>query len=134
MLPHGRRKAMSQALKKHLKTIPIGILAAVILSVALVALIAFLIQKQTLGFEIIPILNPIIKSLCALTAALVGTAALEKMNWLFGALCGLGYIVITTLAFALLSGGLNIGSANLIDALMCAFAGMIGGIIRSLSR
>lgn len=111
-----------------------GIALSMLLSCLLVALCALLLQKQVLDFDSVFIVNPIIKAICALAAALFGTARFEKMRWLWGALCGIGYIVLTTLLFGLFSGELQISSANLIDLLMCAFAGMIGGIIRSLSK
>lgn len=112
----------------------IGVAASMLLSLLLVALCALLLQKQVLGFDSVFIVNPIIKSLCALAAALLGTARFEKLRWLWGAVCGVGYIVLTTLLFGLFSGGLHLSGANLVDLLMCAFAGMIGGIIRSLSK
>ena len=112
----------------------IGVVASMLLSVLLVALCALLLQKQVLGFESIYIVNPVIKSVCALAAALISTARLEKLRWLWGAVCGVGYIVLTTLGFGLFSGQVHLSSANLVDLAMCAFAGMIGGIIRNLSK
>ncbi|MBR3297655.1 MAG: TIGR04086 family membrane protein [Clostridia bacterium] len=114
--------------------IPAGIIVSMLLSCLLVAACALLLQKQVLGFESVSIVNPVIKSVCALAAALIGTARFERMRWLLGAVCGIGYIVLTTLGFGLISGELQISSANLVDLAMCALAGMIGGIIRSLSR
>lgn len=125
---------MTASKKNPYLGIVFGVLAAIVLSTALVALTALLLQKQAIGFESVPYINPIIKSVCALAAALLGTGRFEKLRFVFGALAGLGYIVITTVVFGLLSGGVELTSANLIDACMCAFAGMIGGIIRSLSR
>lgn len=125
---------MKSTQKNQYLGLPIGVLASMLLSVMLVALSALLLQKQVLGFESVSIVNPIIKSVCALAAALIGTARFEKASWLWGALCGMGYIVLTTLLFGLLSGELQITGANLADLAMCAFAGMIGGMIRSLSK
>ena len=112
----------------------IGVAASMILSVLLVFLLALLLSKQVLGFESVSIANPVIKSVCALFAALIGTARFSKLRWLFGAACGVGYIVITTLIFSLFLGEFAFSAANLTDLAMCAFAGMIGGIIRSLSN
>lgn len=111
-----------------------GVIASMLLSVVLVAAAALLLQKQVLGFESVYFVNPVIKSVCALFAALIGTKRFEKLRWLWGAVCGGVYIVLTTLLFGLLSGALNLTAANLADLAMCAAAGMIGGIIRSLSR
>ncbi|MBO4879377.1 MAG: TIGR04086 family membrane protein [Clostridia bacterium] len=111
-----------------------GAAAAVILSTALVALAAFLMQKQVLGIESVKWLNPAIKSVSALAAGFIGTKRFPRRGSLWGAVCGIAYIVITTVVFSLLSGGFSLGSGNLIDLAMCAFAGMAGGIIRSAAR
>ncbi len=125
---------MTRTKKSPYFGILIGVIASMLLSLLLVALAALLLQKQTLGFESVYIVNPVIKSLCAIAAALIGTRRFEKLRWLWGAACGVGYIAVTTLLFALLSGEISLSAANLADLAMCAFAGMIGGIIRSLSK
>lgn len=125
---------MARTQKSPYFGILIGVLASMLLSVLLVALAALLLQKQTLGFESVYVVNPVIKSVCALAAAIIGTRRFENKGWLWGAVCGLGYIAATTLLFAALSGEFSFSGANLIDLVMCAFAGMIGGIIRSLSK
>lgn len=125
---------MTAAKKNPYLGILFGVIAALALSVALVALVALLLQKQVLGFESVSYVNPILKSVCALAAGLIGCGRFDRLRWLFGALSAVLYIVVTTLVFSLLSGGLALGAANLVDIGMCAFAGMIGGIIRSLAK
>ena len=125
---------MTRTQKSPYISLIIGVAAAMLLSALLVALCALLLQKQVLGFESVFIVNPIIKSLCALVAALLGTTRFEKLRWLWGAVCGVAYIAVTTLLFGLLSGGFSLSSTNIVDLMMCTFAGMIGGIIRSLAK
>ncbi len=109
-----------------------GALIAALTSLAFVALAALLLQKQVLTFDSIRFINPGIKAVCAVFAGFLGTRRTEKRGWLFGAASGLIYIVFTTVVFGLLSGALSLGVGNLADAAMCAFAGMLGGMLRSI--
>ena len=111
----------------------LGVAAGLASSVLLAALAALLLQKQVLGFESIAVVNPIIKSLGALIAALIGARRFQRARFLVGAGLGLLYIAVATLVFSLLSGGFSLSVSTLGDALMCAFAGMIGGVMLSLS-
>ncbi len=109
-----------------------GILLASLASLALVALFALLLQKQVVGFSAIRFINPGVKTVCAALAGFLGAKCAEKRRWLIGAGCGVGFIVLTTVCFSLLSGGFSLGAGNLADLLMCAFAGMFGGMLLSL--
>lgn len=110
----------------------LGAILALLLSLGLVALAALLLSKQTIGLDAVPIVNPVIKTVCALVAALVGSSRFRSKKWLAGAGCAVLYIVVTTLVFAALGGGLALTKGTLVDCTMCAFAGMLGGMIRSL--
>ncbi len=126
--------------KKSGRTLPprlwllFGALIAFAASVGLVALTALLLQKQVIGFETVRFINPGIKVVCAVLAGFLGTRRTEKRGWLFGAVSGIIYIVFTTVVFSLLSGGFALGTGNLADLAMCAFAGMLGGMLRSIVR
>ena len=109
-----------------------GVAAAFILSLALTAAAALLLQKQAIPVSAVRIVNPAIKSLAALAAGFFGTARLPSRRWLFGAAAALVYIVVTTVVFGLLAGGIHPGKGNLIDLAMCGFAGCVGGMLRSL--
>lgn len=109
-------------------------LAALVISILLVVLAAFLLQKQVLSIESITILNPVIKAASALIAALIGVRKFERRSFLYGGLSGLIYIVITFLAFSLFANEFSFTTGNLIDFGICTIAGMAGGIIASLAK
>lgn len=110
-----------------------GVLLAFALSFALVALSALLLYKQVIGENLVTVIDPIIKAASALLAGLVGSRGFSSKRWLFGALAALIYIVLSLLVFQLLSGGISLSKGMLTDLLMCAFSGMAGGVIGSLS-
>lgn len=111
-----------------------GVVFASLASLGLIALFALLLQKQVLGFDSVRYINPGVKAVCAVLAGFIGTKRAEKRSWLLGAGCGLCYIVLTTVVFSLLAGGFSLGTGNLVDCAMCAFAGMAGGMLRSFTR
>lgn len=110
----------------------VGAAAAFILSLVLTAAAALLLQKQVIPVSAVHIVNPAIKALSALAAGFFGTKRFQRRRWLFGGAAALLYIVVTTLVFSLLSGGVHLGKGNLVDLAMCAFAGSVGGMLRSL--
>ena len=109
-------------------------LLALAISLVLVVIAAFLMMKQVLPISSTKIVNPVIKAVSALIAALIVVKGFQKRNFLFGGLCGICYMLITTLVFALLSGEFAFGIPLLTDAGLCPLAGMVGGILRSLAK
>ena len=128
---------MSSATKKPEGARPVvsvlkGVITAFILSLVLTAAAALLLQKQVIPVSAVRIVNPVIKSLSALAAGFFGTARTGSRRWLCGAAAAIVYIVVTTVVFGLLAGGIHIGKGNSVDLAMCAFAGCVGGMLRSL--
>ena len=111
-----------------------AVLKSSLLALAISLVLAFLMMKQVLPISSTKIVNPVIKAVSALIAALIGVKGFEKRNFLFGGLCGICYMLITTLVFALLSGEFAFGIPLLTDAGLCTLAGMVGGILRSLAK
>lgn len=112
----------------------ISVFAAFIISLVLIAAAALLLQNQTLGIESVKIINPIIKSVSALAAALIAARRINKKSWLVGMTAGFAYALLSFLIFSLLSGSFSIGTGTLSDLLMCSAAGMAGGIIQNLAH
>ena len=127
-----KKKTGNKKQSKPLVYVLEGVFGALAMSLGLVALAALL--KQVLPIESTRILNPAVKAVCALFAALLGARKQKKRRWLTGALCGVVYIVISLAVFGLASGEFSIGSSTAVDALMCLLAGMTGGIILSLAE
>lgn len=134
-----RAKQPNTKEKQNKKTNPVvsvlmSAFAALLLSFVLTALCALLLQNQTLGIESIKIINPVIKSVSALAAALIAARKIKQKSWLAGLVAGFVYSLLSFLIFSLLSGDFGIGTGTLLDLIMCSAAGMTGGIVRSLVK
>lgn len=110
-----------------------GTAAGMAVSTALVALAALLLYKQVLPFESVNAVNAVSKTLSALAAAFIGAGSAGKNRFLRGAASAVCYIVLTELLFGLIGGELHFGAGNAADIGMCAAAGMVGGMLRSLA-
>ena len=109
-----------------------GSFAALLISLVLITVCALLLQSQTIGIESVKIINPVIKSISALAAALIASAKAEKRSWLTGLIAGFSASLLSFLIFSVLSGDFSIGTGTVLDFVMCSAAGMTGGILRSL--
>ncbi len=102
------------------------------LSIILVVAFAFALQQQWLKAESIPIINPIIKVLAAITAALLTVKRSENRPWLWGMAGGAIFMLLTFVLFSILSGNFELNIGLLIDLAMCALAGASVGVIKNL--
>ena len=109
-----------------------GGLIAVVLSVALVAAYAFMLQKQWLGVESVGTVNIVIKLVCAAAAALIAVRSCPGRLPVWGAVSGGIYILLTTLTFSLISGEFGLNTGFLADIAMCVLCGAAAGIARNL--
>ncbi len=109
-------------------------LIAMLVSLILVVISAFMLQKQVFSIDSVNILNPVIKTTSALIASLIGVHGLNQRKFLVGGLCGLCYMVLTTALFSILAGEFSPGLAMLTDAGLCTFAGMVGGILQGITK
>ena len=109
-------------------------LAAAALSVALVAGAAFVLMKQWLPIESAGALNTVIKIVCAAIAALLTVCGGAPRAWLWGAVGGLLYMLLTVVVFSLISGEFSPGTGVFADIIMCLLAGAVTGIVRNIIK
>lgn len=126
-----KRPAKQATLPKNLL---IASLTALLVSLILVVISAFLLQKQVLSLDSVNVLNPIIKAISSLVASLIGVHGLSQRKFLIGGLCGLCYMLLTTAVFSLLAGEFSLNLSMLTDAGLCTLAGMVGGILQGLAK
>ena len=100
--------------------------------VALVALSAFVMQKQWLPFESLPYINIGIKLVSAAAAALISCRKASDRAPLRGALSGALYMAVSFVIFSLICGSFELSSALLFDLLICAGVGFVIGILHNL--
>ena len=105
-----------------------------VLSVALVALFAFVIMKQWLSLNSLVYINAGVKILSAAFAAFIAARAAEKRAPLWGMAAAGMYMLVTTLVFSLLAGEFKPNTALLTDAAMCVLAGALTGMLVNLRK
>lgn len=109
-------------------------LFAVLGSMLLIVAAAFMLQQQLVGIDSISIINPIIKVLAAFLSGFMSVRLTEKRSWLYGAIGGMIYMVLSSALFSVLAGEFNLGTGMLIDIVMCGFAGLMSGIIHQVRK
>lgn len=105
-----------------------GIVVAIIFSLGLVVLFAFILKWFSLPDNVISPVTFVIKCLSVVIGSLLavkGNKGLVK-----GVSFGSVYIVIAFLIFSMLSGSFSIGLSSLLDLLSAAACGGIVGIIK----
>lgn len=129
--PRSKRPAKQATLPKNLL---ISSLTALLVSLILVVISAFLLQKQVLSLDSVNVLNPVIKAVSALISSIIGVHDLSQRKFLVGGFCGLSYMLLTTAVFSLLAGEFSPNLSMLTDAGLCTLAGMVGGILQGLTK
>lgn len=109
-------------------------LFAVLVSMLLIVVAAFMLQQQIVGIDSISIINPIIKVLAAFFSGLMSVRLTQKRSWLYGAVGGALYMALSAAMFCILSGEFNLGVNLIIDILMCGFAGLTAGVVYQVRK
>ena len=109
-------------------------LTASALSVLLIVIFAFVLQKRWLGLESVRYINAGVKVLSAVAAAFIAVRTASSRAPLWGALAGGAYMLMAFIIFSVLSGGFSPELGLLTDLAMCVFAGAATGILVNLRR
>jgi len=104
------------------------VVIAVIISLALVLVMAFVIKIFNIDNRYIALINQIIKGISILSACLI-SLKFESNGWLWGLMTGILYIVFAFVVFSLLDGEFNIGLSLINDIALGGVSGLISGII-----
>ena len=126
-------RALSLEPKYHAMEIAKAVIIAVIISLLLVLLSAFVIRLFNIGSEAVPIINQVIKSLSILLACLFSLRR-PGCGWVRGLIAGLAYGIMAFCIFSLLSGGFVFDLSLLNDLVTGTASGLISGIISMAVR
>ena len=111
----------------------ISVTVAVIISLILILLAAFIIKIFNIPTSAIAILNQVIKGLSVLVACMF--CLKQPVNgWLKGIIVGFFYIVIAFVIFSLLGGGFEWSLKILNDLAIGCVTGLLSGIIAANIR
>ena len=114
------------------KSICKGVLCAVIVTLLFVLGFALVVQLTGLSNQVISPIMQIVKVVCIFVAVAIALKSVKSKGWLFGALVGLLYMVLTFLIFSLLDGEFNLGFNALSDLIFQSLVGLISAVILRL--
>lgn len=107
---------------------------AAAITVALLLLYAWLLQKGILNQDSIPIANSALKILGSVIAALFSVLKRSSKRWFIGAASGLAYILLAFLVFSIAADSYSFSAGLLSDLLMGGMAGMVTGMLVQLRK
>ena len=105
-----------------------AMIIAIIVSLVLILLAAFIIKIFNIATGAIPIINQVIKGISILVGCLIALR-LPHNGWVRGIVVGLLYIAISFVIFSLLDGHFDWGLHILNDVALGSVTGMLSGII-----
>lgn len=111
-----------------------GALIASVLSIVLILIYAVALMQGWLDEASMPVVNSVIKALCAAAAALLAIRGCGRKKWIIGAITGAVYIVMAFVVFSILSGQVSFSVAVLSDLLLGVLAGMLTAMLSGLFR
>lgn len=114
------------------KSIFKGVLCAVVATLLFVLGFALIVQLAEIDNRVISPVMQIVKVICIFVAVLIALKPARSRGWLYGALVGLLYMVLTFLIFSMIDGRFNLGINALSDLLFQTFAGLVSGVILRL--
>ncbi len=114
--------------KKYVFEILRALIAALVVTLALILIAAFAIKTFNVPTDAITIINSVIKGVSVLVATLV-FLHLPNSGYLRGLIVGILYIALSFVVFSLFNGEFKFGINLLNDFAFGAVAGLIGGII-----
>ena len=114
--------------KNYVFEIVRALIAALVVTLALILLAAFCIKTFNVPTGTIPIKNSVIKGVSVLFSTLV-FLRLPDSGYIRGFVVGILYIALSFVTFSLFNGEFKFGISLLNDFAFGAIAGIIGGII-----
>ena len=89
-------------------------------------------QLAGLNNNVITPVMQVVKVICIFVAVAIAIKPAKSKGWLYGALVGLLYMILTFLIFSLIDGKFSIGLNALSDLLFQTLVGLVSGVILRL--
>ena len=115
-----------------IKSICKGVLCAVIVTLLFILGFALVVQLSGMSSAVITPIMQVVKVVCIFVAVAIAIKPAKSKGWLFGALVGLLYMVLTFLIFSLLDGKFTIGFTALSDLLFQTLVGLVSSVLLRL--
>lgn len=114
------------------KSICKGVLIAVVLTLLFILGFALVVQLAGLNSNVITPVMQVVKVICIFVAVAIAIKPAKSKGWLYGALVGLLYMILTFLIFSLIDGKFSIGLNALSDLLFQSLVGLVSGVMLRL--
>ena len=119
--------------KTYIAEIIKAVAAALIFSLLLVLLSAFIIKFFNVPSGAVPVINQIIRTLSIFTGCMIFLRS-PGCGWLRGIITGISYSLLAFVLFSLLGGGFSWNTTLLNNTAIGAATGLVSGIISMLVR
>lgn len=106
-----------------------GVMCAVIVTLLFILLFAFIVQMSGLSNSVISPVMQVVKIVSIFVAVAIAIKPVKSKGWLYGALVGLLYMVLTFTIFSLLDGHFTIDISALSELLFETLAGLISALL-----
>lgn len=114
------------------KSISKGVLCAVVVTLLFILGFALLVQLTGISNNVIAPVMQVVKVIGIFVAVAIAIKPAKSKGWLYGALVGLLYMVLTFLIFAMIDGKFTVGISSLSDLLFQVLVGMVSAVILRL--
>ncbi|MBO4823093.1 MAG: TIGR04086 family membrane protein [Clostridia bacterium] len=114
------------------KSISKGVLCAVVVTLLFILGFALLVQLTGISNNVIAPVMQVVKVICIFVAVAIAIKPAKSKGWLYGALVGLLYMVLTFVIFAMIDGKFTVGISALSDLLFQVLVGMVSAVILRL--
>ncbi len=114
------------------KSICKGVLTAVVITLLFILGFALVVQLAGLNNNVITPVMQVVKVICIFVAVAIAIKPAKRKGWLYGALVGLLYMILTFLIFSLIDGKFNVGLNAFSDLLFQSLVGLVSGVILRL--
>ena len=114
------------------KSISKGVLCAVVVTLLFILGFALLLQLTGMSNQVITPVMQVVKVVCIFVAVAIAIKPAKSKGWLYGAVVGLLYMVLTFLIFSMIDGQFVIGVKALSDLLFQVLVGVVSAVILRL--
>ena len=119
----------SKLLLKYAIVIFRSVAISITLTILLLLISALILWLFEIQDSIIPLSVQIIRLLSILTGSILCTTSIKHKGWIFGGICGLVYILLSTVIGALFFDDFTLANIIISDIIFAISVGIIGGII-----
>ena len=114
------------------KSICKGVLCAVVATLLFILGFGLIVQLTGISNNVITPVMQVVKAICIFVAVAIALKPAKSKGWLYGALVGILYMVLTFIIFSMIDGHFTIGLNAISDLLFQTLVVLVSAIILRL--